>query len=75
MYLVELCFKFLEKVLLEEGVMCEFLSVGVYICCCVNIGFEICVLIIGGGVIGLVILFVVRVFGSFWIIVVDIYVE
>lgn len=71
----ELCFKLPEKVSLEEGAMCEPLSVGVHTCRRANIGPETRVLIIGGGAIGLVTLLVARAFGSPRIIVADTHAE
>ncbi|KAG0486128.1 hypothetical protein HPP92_008223 [Vanilla planifolia] len=49
----DLCFKLPENVSLEEGAMCEPLSVGVHACRRANIGPETNVLIMGAGPIGL----------------------
>lgn len=71
----ELCFKLPDNVSLEEGAMCEPLSVGVHACRRAQVGPETQVLIIGGGAIGLVTLLVARAFGSPRIIVADTHTE
>ncbi|GAV61830.1 ADH_zinc_N domain-containing protein/ADH_N domain-containing protein [Cephalotus follicularis] len=67
-----LCFKLPDNVSLEEGAMCEPLSVGVHACRRANIGPETNVLIMGAGPIGLVILLVARAFGAPRIVIVDV---
>ncbi|KAI5658806.1 hypothetical protein M9H77_27599 [Catharanthus roseus] len=68
----DLCFKLPENVSLEEGAMCEPLSVGVYACRRAEIGPQTNVLILGAGPIGLVSLLAARAFGSPRIAVVDV---
>ncbi|KAL2550316.1 Sorbitol dehydrogenase [Forsythia ovata] len=60
----DLCFKLPDNVSLEEGAMCEPLSVGVHACRRANIGPETNVLVMGAGPIGLVTLLAARAFGS-----------
>lgn len=67
----ELCFKLPVQMSLEEGAMCEPLSVGVHACRRAHVGPETRVLIIGGGAIGLVTMLVAKAFGSPCIIVAD----
>lgn len=71
----ELCFKLPDNMSLEEGAMCEPLSVGVHACRRAQVGPETRMLIIGGGAIGLVTLLVARAFGSPRIIVADTHAE
>ncbi|KAL5811108.1 hypothetical protein ACOSQ4_027676 [Xanthoceras sorbifolium] len=68
----DLCFKLPENVSLEEGAMCEPLSVGVHACRRANIGPEKNVLIMGAGPIGLVTLLSARAFGAPRIVIVDV---
>lgn len=68
----DLCFKLPDNLSLEEGAMCEPLSVGVYACRRGNVGPEKCVLVIGAGPIGLVTMISARAFGSPKIVVVDV---
>ncbi|KDP22337.1 hypothetical protein JCGZ_26168 [Jatropha curcas] len=68
----DLCFKLPDNVSLEEGAMCEPLSVGVHACRRANVGPETNVLIMGAGPIGLVTLLAARAFGVPRIIVVDV---
>ncbi|KAM1020694.1 hypothetical protein ACFX2I_041900 [Malus domestica] len=67
----DLCFKLPENVSLEEGAMCEPLSVGVHACRRANVGPETTVLIIGAGPIGLVSVLAARAFGAPRIVIVD----
>ncbi|TQD81663.1 hypothetical protein C1H46_032759 [Malus baccata] len=67
----DLCFKLPENVSLEEGAMCEPLSVGVHACRRANVGPETTVLIIGAGPIGLVSVLAARAFGAQRIVIVD----
>ena len=68
----DLCFKLPDNVSLEEGAMCEPLSVGVHACRRANIGPETNVLIMGAGPIGLVTMLSARAFGAPRIIIVDV---
>ncbi|KAI3966991.1 hypothetical protein MKW92_037495 [Papaver armeniacum] len=68
----DLCFKLPDNVSLEEGAMCEPLSVGVHACRRANIGPETNVLIMGAGPIGLVTLLAARAFGAPKIVIVDV---
>ncbi|XP_021908899.1 sorbitol dehydrogenase-like [Carica papaya] len=68
----DLCFKLPDNMSLEEGAMCEPLSVGVHACYRGNIGPETNVLIMGAGPIGLVSMMVARAFGAPKIVLVDI---
>ncbi|KAI0499373.1 sorbitol dehydrogenase [Dendrobium catenatum] len=68
----DLCFKLPEDVSLEEGAMCEPLSVGVHACRRANVGPETNVLIMGAGPIGLVTMLAARAFGAPRIIIVDV---
>lgn len=67
-----LCFKLPENVSLEEGAMCEPLSVGVHACRRANVGPETNVLIMGSGPIGLVTLLAARAFGAPRVVIVDV---
>ncbi|OMO97941.1 Alcohol dehydrogenase superfamily, zinc-type [Corchorus olitorius] len=67
-----LCFKLPDNVSLEEGAMCEPLSVGVHACRRAGVGPETNVLIMGGGPIGLVTLLAARAFGAPRIVIVDV---
>lgn len=68
-----LCFKLPDNVSLEEGAMCEPLSVGVHACRRAEVGPETNVLIMGAGPIGLVTLLVARAFGAPRIVIVDVH--
>ncbi|XP_043710221.1 sorbitol dehydrogenase-like [Telopea speciosissima] len=68
----DLCFKLPDNVSLEEGAMCEPLSVAVHACRRANIGPETNVLIMGSGPIGLVTMLVARAFGAPKIVIVDV---
>ncbi|KAK6125927.1 hypothetical protein DH2020_040316 [Rehmannia glutinosa] len=68
----DLCFKLPDNVSLEEGAMCEPLSVGVHACRRANVGPETNVLVMGAGPIGLVTMLVARAFGSPRIVIVDV---
>lgn len=68
----DLCFKLPENVSLEEGAMCEPLSVGVHACRRANIGPETNVLIMGAGPIGLVTMLAARAFGAPKIVLADV---
>ncbi|KAK9177881.1 hypothetical protein WN943_027071 [Citrus x changshan-huyou] len=65
-------FKLPDNVSLEEGAMCEPLSVGVHACRRANIGPETNVLIMGAGPIGLVTMLGARAFGAPRIVIVDV---
>jgi len=67
-----LCHKLPDKVSLEEGAMCEPLSVGVHACRRAGIQAGTHVLILGTGPIGLVTMLVARVFGAVRVVVTDI---
>ncbi|GLT36017.1 hypothetical protein SLA2020_104220 [Shorea laevis] len=67
-----LCYKLPDNVSLEEGAMCEPLSVGVHACRRANIGPETSVLIMGAGPIGLLTLLAARAFGALRIVIVDV---
>jgi D-arabinose 1-dehydrogenase-like Zn-dependent alcohol dehydrogenase len=67
-----LCFKLPDNVSLEEGAMCEPLSVGVHACRRANVSPETNVLIIGSGPIGLVTLLAARAFGAPRIVIADV---
>ncbi|KAG6551988.1 hypothetical protein Mapa_006294 [Marchantia paleacea] len=69
----DLCFKLPENVSLEEGAMCEPLSVGVHACRRANVGAETQVLIMGAGPIGLVSMLVARAFGAPKIVLADVH--
>ncbi|KAI9080813.1 hypothetical protein K1719_037215 [Acacia pycnantha] len=68
----KLCFKLPDNVSLEEGAMCEPLSVGVHACRRANIGAETNVLIMGAGPIGLVTMLSAHAFGAPRVIIVDV---
>ncbi|XP_078447960.1 groES-like zinc-binding alcohol dehydrogenase family protein [Wolffia australiana] len=68
----DLCFKLPDNVSLEEGAMCEPLSVGVHACRRAEIGPETTVLVMGAGPIGLVTALAARAFGAPKIVVADI---
>lgn len=68
----DLCFKLPDNVSLEEGAMCEPLSVGIHACRRANVGPETTALIMGAGPIGLVTLLSARAFGSPRIVIVDV---
>ncbi|XP_021765205.1 sorbitol dehydrogenase-like [Chenopodium quinoa] len=68
----DLCFKLPENVSLEEGAMCEPLSVGIHACRRANVGPETTTLIMGAGPIGLVTLLAARAFGAPRIVIVDV---
>ncbi|KAL6004617.1 hypothetical protein ACLOJK_005172 [Asimina triloba] len=68
----DLCFKLPENVSLEEGAMCEPLSVGLHACRRALVGPETNILIMGAGPIGLVTMLAAHAFGAPRIIVVDI---
>ncbi|XP_007038568.2 PREDICTED: sorbitol dehydrogenase isoform X2 [Theobroma cacao] len=68
----DLCFKLPDNVSLEEGAMCEPLSVGVHACRRANIGPGKNVLVMGAGPIGLVTMLAARAFGAPRIVVVDV---
>uniref|UniRef100_A0A2P2JT01 L-idonate 5-dehydrogenase-like n=1 Tax=Rhizophora mucronata TaxID=61149 RepID=A0A2P2JT01_RHIMU len=67
-----LCFKLPENVSLEEGAMCEPLSVGVHACRRAKVGPETNVLIMGSGPIGLITLLAARAFGAPRVVIVDV---
>ncbi|KAH7424210.1 hypothetical protein KP509_12G095400 [Ceratopteris richardii] len=67
-----LCFKLPENVSLEEGAMCEPLSVGVHACRRAGAGPHTKVLVMGSGPIGLVTLMAAKAFGSPRVVVVDV---
>ncbi|KAH9321724.1 hypothetical protein KI387_016363, partial [Taxus chinensis] len=67
-----LCFKLPENVSLEEGAMCEPLSVGVHGCRRASVGAETNILIVGAGPIGLVTMLSARAFGAPRIIIADV---
>ncbi|KAJ4825672.1 hypothetical protein Tsubulata_051392 [Turnera subulata] len=67
-----LCFKLPDNVSLEEGAMCEPLSVGVHACRRAEIGPETNVLIMGAGPIGLITLLAARAFGAPRVIIADV---
>jgi threonine dehydrogenase-like Zn-dependent dehydrogenase len=68
----DMCFKLPENVSLEEGAMCEPLSVGVHACQRASIGPNTKVLIMGAGPIGLVTLLAAHAFGSPKVVIADI---
>lgn len=72
MHPANLCFKLPENVTLEEGAMCEPLSVGVHACRRAKIGPDTNVLIMGAGPIGLITLLTARAFGAPRVIIVDV---
>ncbi|KAL6270601.1 hypothetical protein ACE6H2_027512 [Prunus campanulata] len=68
----DLCFKLPNNVSLEEGAMCEPLSVGVHACRRANVGPETNVLVMGAGPIGLVTLLAARAFEAPRMVVADV---
>ncbi|VVA37062.1 PREDICTED: sorbitol [Prunus dulcis] len=68
----DLCFKLPDNVSLEEGAMCEPLSVGVHACRRASVGPETNVLVMGAGPIGLVTLLAARAFEAPRIVVADV---
>jgi L-iditol 2-dehydrogenase len=68
----DLCFKLPDNVSLEEGAMCEPLSVGVHACRRADVGAEKNVLIMGAGPIGLVTMLSARAFGAPRIVIADV---
>ena len=72
MHPADLCFKLPDNVSLEEGAMCEPLSVGVHACRRANTGPETNVLVMGAGPIGLVTMLAARAFGAPRIVIVDV---
>ncbi|KNA11613.1 hypothetical protein SOVF_133480 [Spinacia oleracea] len=68
----DLCFKLPDNVSLEEGAMCEPLSVGIHACRRAKVDPETTTLIMGAGPIGLVTLLAARAFGAPRIVVVDV---
>ncbi|KAJ3690659.1 hypothetical protein LUZ61_019823 [Rhynchospora tenuis] len=68
----DLCFKLPDNVSLEEGAMCEPLSVGIHACRRAEVGPEKTVLIMGAGPIGLVTMLAARAFGAPRIVIVDV---
>lgn len=71
----DMCFKLPENVSLEDGAMCEPLSVGVHACQRASVGPSTKVLILGAGPIGLVTLLTAKAFGSPKVVIADISVE
>ncbi|KAA3459815.1 sorbitol dehydrogenase-like [Gossypium australe] len=67
-----LCFKLPDNVSLEEGALCEPLSVAVHACSRGNISPETNVLVMGAGPIALVTLLAARAFGAPRIVTVDV---
>lgn len=67
-----MCFKLPENVSLEDGAMCEPLSVGVHACQRASVGPNTKVLILGAGPIGLVTLLTAKAFGSPKVVIADI---
>lgn len=72
MHPADLCFKLPENVSLEEGAMCEPLSVGIHACRRGSASAETNVLIMGAGPIGLVTMLAARAFGAPRIVIVDV---
>nr|XP_023874278.1 sorbitol dehydrogenase-like isoform X2 [Quercus suber] len=68
----DLCFKLPDNVSLEEGAMCEPLSVRIHACRRANIGPETNVLVMGAGPKGLVTMLAARAFGAPRIVIVDV---
>ncbi|KAJ7542812.1 hypothetical protein O6H91_09G013200 [Diphasiastrum complanatum] len=68
----DLCFKLPENVSLEEGAMCEPLSVGVHACRRAGVGPDTHVLVMGAGPIGLVTMLSARSFGAPRVIITDV---
>lgn len=72
MHPANLCFKLPENVSLEEGAMCEPLSVGIHACRRANISPDTKVLILGAGPIGLLTMLAARAFGAPRVIMADV---
>lgn len=72
MHPANLCFKLPENVSLEEGAMCEPLSVGIHACRRANISPDTKVLIMGAGPIGLLTMLAARAFGAPRVIMADV---
>lgn len=72
MHPADLCFKLPDNVSLEEGAMCEPLSVGLHACRRAGVGAETNVLIMGAGPIGLVTMLMAHAFGAPRIVIVDV---
>jgi len=68
----DLCFKLPDNVSLEEGAMCEPLSVAVHACRRANISPETTALVMGAGPIGMVTMMAARAFGAPRIVIVDV---
>lgn len=68
----DLCFKLPDSVSLEEGAMCEPLSVGVHACRRAGVGPETAMLVMGAGPIGLVSLLAAKAFGAPRVVIVDV---
>uniref|UniRef100_A0A0D6QXQ6 Enoyl reductase (ER) domain-containing protein n=1 Tax=Araucaria cunninghamii TaxID=56994 RepID=A0A0D6QXQ6_ARACU len=68
----DLCFKLPDNVSMEEGAMCEPLSVGLHACRRACVGAETTVLIIGSGTIGLITMLSARAFGAPRIVIADV---
>ncbi|KAK8569498.1 hypothetical protein V6N13_046549 [Hibiscus sabdariffa] len=68
----DLCFKLPDNVSLEEGAMCEPLSVAVHACRRADISPETNVLVVGAGPIGLVTMLAARSFGAPRVVIVDV---
>jgi L-iditol 2-dehydrogenase len=67
-----LCFKLPDHVSLEEGALCEPLSVGVHACRRASAGPHTRALVLGAGPIGLVTLLAAKAFGCPRVVVVDV---
>eukprot|EP00252_Welwitschia_mirabilis_P010794 TRINITY_DN242_c0_g2_i2.p1 TRINITY_DN242_c0_g2~~TRINITY_DN242_c0_g2_i2.p1 ORF type:complete len:364 (-),score=64.38 TRINITY_DN242_c0_g2_i2:366-1457(-) len=67
-----LCFKLPENVSLEEGAMCEPLSVAVHACRRAAVNPETNVLVLGAGPIGLVSLLTAKAFGAPRVVIIDV---
>ncbi|XAR71755.1 L-idonate 5-dehydrogenase (NAD+) [Bertholletia excelsa] len=72
MHPASLCFKLPDNISLEEGAMCEPLSVGVHACRRAEVSPHTNVLIIGAGPIGLVTMLAARAFGAPRIVLADV---
>lgn len=72
MHPADLCFKLPDNVSLEEGAMCEPLSVGLHSCRRADVGAETNVLIMGAGPIGLVTMLIARAFAVPRVVIVDV---
>lgn len=68
----DLCFKLPESVTLEEGAMCEPLSVGVHACTRASVGPRTKVLVLGAGPIGLVTMLTAKAFGAPRVVMLDV---